>query len=1090
MSLTADQGSPQLIEPLHRRPRRVIAVIVILVVIVGLVVSIANTPASTKEEQGGNITSGLIWMGQIIISFIAVLSSIVELTGVSVRDLFSSKAAKANVEDFPFYVYQDYDKLLEYLFPDPKNPLLADRSIKYLPQISAETDAAFQDKGMVLIRGRSKTGKTREACELLRRWWYSGPTVLVVRGHVGLYPPYKIPENLPLRNLVIFFDDIDRYLGESSALKRLDETLQFFQEICHNRGEVRVIATVRQEEEFWDKLKFDSSQAPWNKFELIQLNPLSSEKALEVIDELSKMSGIAVEPELAKTLAEKNNGTFLNLALAFRGWHNQNIKTITPTEVKTFEGTLKNAWRRRYEELATLHPRVKPVYAAIDFMQSYNIPLRPGLINELATEMGMGKGFLSLLGWIDRLQNWFDMSPMFNWYRDTKRRRKGWIVLLIIGLVLTYLLLYAFLRFTPGDTQVWFFNELAANLSFQIRCLLPLWILLIPFAFYSVMKILRNMAFHRTDKALQFLLDAEIPMRGSELRPYENQFEGNGSTKNWQILNYAGEIREKKFSSDASQRLVNRYLELAEQLRTNGEFSPARKLTGLAQKISPNHPAPLFMLGKIEVDEGNFQNALVLLKTSQSLYRRSSNLAHAQERQALVHLFLSKYENAEQAAEKTLKEMPGLLTARWILGLAQIKQGKSLAGQKNCEIAASSNQVVPIEIQKFLSMLGIEQEEWFRETKLVLSNSAKSRPSKWHIFAGRGLAFFISVAVLSITFILLVPYIGSRLDQVESGIPLTTALLAIFPDSPAILRQRGYAYDNLGEYEKAIVDYTEAVRIDPDFAKDYFGRGYTYNQLGEYEKAVVDCNEAIRIDPKYSDAYVERGIAYRRLGEYDKAIADYTEAIRIEPEHAIAYNNRGYVYDNLGKYEKAIADYTEAIRIDPEYANAFVNRGYTYNQLGEYEKAFADFNKAIRIDPKNAYAYNNRGNAYNELGEYDKAIADFTEAIRIDPEYANAFVNRGYTYNQLGEYEKAIMDFNEAIRIDPESATAYNNRCWAYNGLGEYEKAMADCTEAIRIDPEHATAYNGRGYSYQALGKQTEADADFQKYEELTGQQP
>ena len=415
MNLTADQASPQLVEPLYRRPRRILAVVIILVVIIGLFVSIFTQPSlGTEEQQGGNITSGLVWLGQIIISFIAVLSSIVELTGVNVRDLFSTRAAKTNVEEFPFYVFQDYDKLLAYLFPNPKTPLLPDRDIKYLPQISSEADAALQGKEMVLIRGRSKTGKTREACEMLRRWWYSGPTVLVVKSHVGLYPPFKIPENLPLRNLVIFFDDIDRYLGEASALKRLNETLQFFQEICHNRGEMRVVATVRQEEEFWEKLKFDPSQTPWNKFELIQLNPLSSEKALEVITELSTTSGIAIEPELAKTLAEKNNGTFLNLALAFRSWLSQNIKVVTPEEIKTFEGSLKNTWRRRYEELATSQPRVKPVYATIDFMQSHNISLRPELIAELSTEMGMGKGLLSLLGWIDRLQNLFDLSPLFN----------------------------------------------------------------------------------------------------------------------------------------------------------------------------------------------------------------------------------------------------------------------------------------------------------------------------------------------------------------------------------------------------------------------------------------------------------------------------------------------------------------------------------------------------------------------------------------------------------------------------------------------------------------------------------------------------
>ena len=160
MNVTADQGTSQLIETFSRRPRRILAVVVILVVIIGLLVSIFAQPSTNmQEQQGGNITGGLVWIGQIIVSFIAVLSSIVELTGVSVRDLFSSKAAKTNVEDFPFYVFHDYDKLLEYLFPNPKNPLLSDRSIGYLPQVSAEMDTAFQDKGMVLIVVAAKRGK-------------------------------------------------------------------------------------------------------------------------------------------------------------------------------------------------------------------------------------------------------------------------------------------------------------------------------------------------------------------------------------------------------------------------------------------------------------------------------------------------------------------------------------------------------------------------------------------------------------------------------------------------------------------------------------------------------------------------------------------------------------------------------------------------------------------------------------------------------------------------------------------------------------------------------------------------------------------
>ncbi len=1163
MELSADQGSSQLIEPLYRRRRRILAIVVIVAVVIGLLVSLFTQPEVSaqpkpqeitqaqpldgqdaqdlpegqqepqipQEQQGTDITRVLFQFGQWVISFIAVLSSIVELTGVNMRDLFGSRAAKTNVEEFPFYVYQDFDKLLAYLFPDPKTPLLPDRDIKYLPQISSEADAALQGRGMVLIRGGSKTGKTREACEMLRRWWYSGPTVLVVRSHVGLYPPFKIPENLPLRNLVIFFDDIDRYLGNAASLKRLDETLKFFQEICHNRGEISVVATARQEEEFWEKLKFDPAQTPWNKFELIQLNPLSTEKALEVITELSKTSGIAIEPELAKTLAEKNNGTFLNLALAFRGWLSQKITTITPNEIKTFEGSLKHTWRKRYEELAASNPRIKPVYAAIDFMQSHNISLRPELIAQLAAEMALGKGMLSALGLIAKLQNWFDMSPMFNWYRNAKQRRKGWALISIAGILLLYLLIYALLRFVPGDIQIDFFETLPDSRGYQLLCLSPLWALLIPFAFYTTVNVLRNWGLRRTKKDLDFLLDTTIPVRGDELRPYENQFEGNGNTHNWDAQNYAGEIQEKRFVSNASHIVMDRYLELAEQLRVNGEFSPARKLAILAQSIAPDHPAPVFMLGKIETDEENFRDALELFKASQGLYHRSNNVTRAKERQALLHLFLEEYESAEQLAGKALKEMPDLLIAHWVLGLAQIKQGKIQDGQDNCRLAFSSDKIIPGDIQKVMGILGVGQGEWTDVLNTTPPNSAKSTFRKWRGFIGKS-AVFLSILILSVAFFVLIPYADFRYwFYGESGISLNTTLLKVFSNSPAITVQRGIAYLNQSEKQQAIIDFSEAIRLDPEFTYAYLLRGYAYKENGEYEKAIADYTEAIRVNSKYTaEAYVARGEFYEETDENEKAVADYTEAIHANSEYAYAYYRRGEFYEKIGENEKSVEDYAEAFRLESYFVNncktdlcytavfnnfnpndavSYEYRGDAYEKNSEHEKAVADYTESIHIDPKYAPIYMARGDIYNILGENEKAVADYTEAIRLDSYYASgwscktiscyaAVINvlkpndpttyeyRGNAYKKLGKYKEAVADFSEIIHIDPNNIAAYYSRGEVYTLLDEYENAIADYTAIINRNPEDFHAYMSRGKVYEKNGEDEKAMADYSQANRLS----
>ncbi len=1090
-----------LIDAPSNRTRKIIPISVIVVVIVGLILSILTQPfaapsiedaaaavetsleqapgeggavqpaeSGRAQEKGVDLTGGLAWIGQIVISFIALLSSIGELTGVKVSSLFSSGKAKTNVEEFPFHVIQDFDALLEYLFPEPKIALISDRSIPYLPQIRDETDAAFQGRGLVLIRGRSKTGKTREACELLRRWWYLGPTVLVARSHVTLKPPFKIPANLPTRNLVLVFDDIDRYLGDAAALRRLDETLRFFQSICHDRGEVRVIATARQEEEFWRRLGYDAGQSPWTQFDLVQLDPLTPEKAETVIAELARAAEIEIAPEQARGLAEKNDGTFLNLALAFRGWMSRGIKTITAEEARSFEGALKSTWRRRYEELVKARPIVGPVYAAVDFMQSHNLPLRPEMIGELAAEMSMGKGLLTVLGWFDRLRAWADRAPALNWYRSPKTRARGWALIIAGGLALLYLLIYGFLRFAPGDLQNDFSRSVYGSIGTQLLCLTPLWALVVPFAVYMVINIARNRALRRTAKTLDFLMATEVPLRGNELRPYENQFENNGRTRNWDLRCYDGGLPDRRFALLYAPRLASVYLELAERLRLNGEVSAARELAAASCRIAPSDPAAPFLLGKIAFDGADYRGAIDLFATSRRLYGRSNNACRALEREALGHLYLGNCEAAASTALEALRGMPTLLIARWTLGLAQLRLGKKLEGEQHCRQAVDKRQPVPVEVQKAL-----EADEGLQAVRAIAvpavkGASAGRKPPTWRKTVMKTLPVFFIIAAISATFLFLVLYFGRQLDEEQSSLRLTNALLRVFPGAPALLNQRANNYAALGNYENAMADFSEAIQADPKFSTAYVNRGWTYFvKFSDSEKAIADMTEAIRIRPQNKSAYAYRGNVYWRLDQYDQAIADCMEALRIDPQYVMSYNIRGLAYQDQKEYQKAMSDFSEAIRLDPEYQWAYANRGNVYKSLDQYEQAIADYTEAIRIDPQYAWAYTLRGQAYEHQGEYEKAIADYTEAIRIYPQYDWAYALRGLAYEQQDEYEKAIADYTEAIRIDPQYDSAYALRGQAYEHQSEYEKAIADYTEAIRIYPGRLENCASGSFEYQKV---------------------
>jgi tetratricopeptide (TPR) repeat protein len=186
----------------------------------------------------------------------------------------------------------------------------------------------------------------------------------------------------------------------------------------------------------------------------------------------------------------------------------------------------------------------------------------------------------------------------------------------------------------------------------------------------------------------------------------------------------------------------------------------------------------------------------------------------------------------------------------------------------------------------------------------------------------------------------------------------------------------------------------------------YFKSGNAYNNKGDYDRAIADYTEALRLDPNLVAAYFNRGDAYRNKGDYDRAIADYTEALRLDPNlasnlnpnFAFAYNNRGIAYYEKGNYDRAIADYTEALRLNPNYTEAYNNRGIAYYEKGNYDRAIADFTEALRIKPNFAFAYSNRGYAYYKKGDFGRALTDFNEALRVDPNYASAYNHRGLAY--------------------------------------------------------------------------------------------
>ena len=167
---------------------------------------------------------------------------------------------------------------------------------------------------------------------------------------------------------------------------------------------------------------------------------------------------------------------------------------------------------------------------------------------------------------------------------------------------------------------------------------------------------------------------------------------------------------------------------------------------------------------------------------------------------------------------------------------------------------------------------------------------------------------------------------------------------------------RGNAYADKKDYDRAIQDYNEAIRLNQRNASALYNRGNAYANKQDYDRAIQDYNEAIRLNPNYANAFNSRGFAYANKQDYDRAIQDFNEAIRLDPKNASAFNNRGNAYRNKQDYDRAIQDFNDAIRLDPKNISAYLSKGYTLVIVGRFNEAQQSFSKYIELDPKSHYA--------------------------------------------------------------------------------------------------------------------------------------
>lgn len=136
-----------------------------------------------------------------------------------------------------------------------------------------------------------------------------------------------------------------------------------------------------------------------------------------------------------------------------------------------------------------------------------------------------------------------------------------------------------------------------------------------------------------------------------------------------------------------------------------------------------------------------------------------------------------------------------------------------------------------------------------------------------------------------------------RLRNYDEAIASLNRALSIKPDYAAALANRAVALRELQRFDEALADGNRAIALAPDEANGWLARAGVLLQIQQIAKASHDCEKALAIAPDSIQAHMVLGLCLAGLGRVEEALASFDRALDLQPDFQSAISNKIFALD-------------------------------------------------------------------------------------------------------------------------------------------------------------------------------------------------